>query len=144
MSGLPRFVAAVGYQRLLSCAALGAFERGIERITSSLLDGCGYVSPRERRRSSALTATCSGTALRAGRSPTVAISARICNRPTAQFERRSQRIGQPFDRSECASAPPPNVITSFGTRSPKSPDLPRTSRRNDFPASSRFAAGFLH
>jgi hypothetical protein len=56
MSGLPRFVAAVGYQPLLSCAALDAFER-IEQITSSLLDGCGYDSPRERRRSSALTAT---------------------------------------------------------------------------------------
>jgi hypothetical protein len=35
---------------LLTCAALAAIERGTERITSSVLDGCGYVVPRERRR----------------------------------------------------------------------------------------------
>jgi hypothetical protein len=46
-----------GATRSRTLAPLDAFERGIEQITSSLLDGCGYVSPRERRRSSALTAT---------------------------------------------------------------------------------------
>jgi hypothetical protein len=36
---------------LLSCAALEAIEHCTEQITSTLLDGCGYISPRERRRS---------------------------------------------------------------------------------------------
>jgi hypothetical protein len=38
---------------LLICAALAAIEGGTEQITSSVLDDCGYVAPRERRRSSA-------------------------------------------------------------------------------------------
>ena len=37
---------------LLTRAALDAIERGTEQITSTLLDGCGYISPRERRRPS--------------------------------------------------------------------------------------------
>jgi hypothetical protein len=38
---------------LLTCAALAAIERGTEQMTSNVIDDCGYVSPRERRRSSA-------------------------------------------------------------------------------------------
>ena len=38
---------------LLTSAALAAIERGTEQITSNVLDDCGYVAPRERRRSSA-------------------------------------------------------------------------------------------
>jgi Bacterial TniB protein len=38
---------------LLTGAALVAIERGTEQITSSVLDDCGYIAPRERRRSSA-------------------------------------------------------------------------------------------
>jgi hypothetical protein len=39
---------------LLTCAALAAIERGTEQITSNVLADCGYVAPRDRRRSSAL------------------------------------------------------------------------------------------
>jgi hypothetical protein len=42
---------------LLTCAALAAIERGMEQITSNTLDDCGYVAPRERRRSAALAPT---------------------------------------------------------------------------------------
>ena len=35
---------------LLSRAAMVAIERGVERITSDVLDSCGYVSPSEHRR----------------------------------------------------------------------------------------------
>jgi hypothetical protein len=38
---------------LLTCATLAAIESGTEQITSNVLDNCGYVAPRERRRSSA-------------------------------------------------------------------------------------------
>jgi hypothetical protein len=38
---------------LLTGAALAVIERGTEQITSKVLDDCGYVAPRERRRSSA-------------------------------------------------------------------------------------------
>lgn len=38
---------------LLTCAALAAIERGTEQVTSTVLDDCGYVAPRERRLSSA-------------------------------------------------------------------------------------------
>jgi hypothetical protein len=38
---------------LLTCAARAAIERGTEQITNNVLDDCGYVAPRERRRSSA-------------------------------------------------------------------------------------------
>jgi hypothetical protein len=48
--------APIGEISALLGAALEAIERRTKQITSSLLDGCGYVCPRERRRSSALTA----------------------------------------------------------------------------------------
>jgi len=35
---------------LLGRAATAAIERDVERITSGVLDSCGYVSPSERRR----------------------------------------------------------------------------------------------
>lgn len=35
---------------LLTTATLDAINRGTEQITSASLDGCGYISPRERRR----------------------------------------------------------------------------------------------
>ncbi len=38
---------------LLNSAALDAIDRGTEQITSASLDGCGYISPRDRRRLSA-------------------------------------------------------------------------------------------
>ena len=40
---------------LLSRAAFMGVERGIERITSAVLDSCGYLSPSERRRSALST-----------------------------------------------------------------------------------------
>ncbi len=38
---------------LLTSAALSVIDRGTEQILSTVLDDCGYVAPRERRRSSA-------------------------------------------------------------------------------------------
>jgi branched-subunit amino acid transport protein AzlD len=35
---------------LLQRAALHAIERRVEQITGTILDGCGYISPSERRR----------------------------------------------------------------------------------------------
>jgi len=42
---------------LLTRAALEAIDRGTEQITSVSLDGCGYLSPRDRRHPSPLAAT---------------------------------------------------------------------------------------
>ena len=44
-------VATIGkISALLSRAAMVAIGRGVERITSDVLDSCGYVSPSEHRR----------------------------------------------------------------------------------------------
>jgi hypothetical protein len=42
---------------LLTSAALDAIERGSEQITSTSLDGCGYIAPRDRRHRAALAPT---------------------------------------------------------------------------------------
>jgi hypothetical protein len=39
---------------LLTRAALDAIDRGTEQITTASLDGCGYISPRDRRQPSPL------------------------------------------------------------------------------------------